>query len=163
MVALPPKSNDDGDPKDPTDIAEFEQFETEFRERLPKMDADALARVEQRLHSELDHVQRKWLWSWQNRASPGGGSRLLNGIAAAAVVALVTGVTVVVYLAMTKENIDSPPPQPSPPQPVQMVVDELDVIIEQQVDPSAPPLFERPMIDLSSYESLIGEQHVTQR
>ena len=64
---------------------------------------------------------------------------------------------------MNKNNSATIPSPPGKVEPVHSVVDELDVIIEQQVDPAAPPLFERPMIDLYQYRSLIGEEHVTQR
>lgn len=181
MVALPPKSNGDGDMRgrdsaqpantaadqDAIDIAEIEKFESNLRKQLPRMERDALKRVEEQLHTELDQANERWLWKWRNRsASVGGaghaGSKLLNVIAAAAVVMLVAGVCVVVFLAMNKETVPKPIVK-IPPPPVQVVVDEIDVIVEHQVDPSAPPLFERPMINVSPYQSLIGDQNVTQR
>ncbi len=167
MVALPPKSNGDGpdlpgDPDTPG-VAEVEQFEAEFRENLPRMDQDALRRVEQKLHAELERAEQRWLWNWRNRSAGGGraGGQWLNVLAAAAVVLLVAGVSIVVFLALNRKPPINNNKNVTPF--AQIVVDEMDVIIEQQVDPSAPPLFERPMIDLSPYQSLIGEENVTQR
>jgi hypothetical protein len=179
MVALPPKSNGDGNPRregpdshssdlNPTDsgavdVAELDRIEGALRQRLPQMDSEALERVHHRLQDELNSAERRWLWSWRHGGGSAPGKRWLNVLAAAAVVMLIAGVGVVVFLAMNKNSGTGIPSPPGTVEPVRIVVDELDVIIEQQVDPGAPPLFERPMIDLSQYQSLIGEEHVTQR